>query len=72
MGTTKVENLRRIFTPGTRVLLVHMEDAQSVPEGTKGTVEHVDDYGNVHMLWDNGRTLSLIPEVDKYKIIKDE
>lgn len=72
MGTTKVENLRKIFTPGTRVLLIHMEDAQSVEEGMKGTVDFVDDAGNVHMKWDNGRTLSLIPEIDKYKIIKDE
>lgn len=71
MGATKIESLRKIFTPGTRILLLCMEDSQSIPEGTYGTVDYVDDYGNVHMYWDNGRALSLIPEIDKYKIIKN-
>lgn len=67
MGYTKTESLRKIFKPGDRILCVNMEDAYGVPSGTEGTVDYVDDFGNVHMTWDNGSTLSLIPEVDKYK-----
>lgn len=72
MGTTKVEGLRKIYTPGTRILLIHMEDSYSVPDGMTGEVDYVDDAGNIHMKWDNGRVLSLIPELDKFKIIKDK
>lgn len=56
--------------PGQRVRLLHMEDKyHPVPDGTEGTVDFIDDGGNIHMKWDNGRTLALIPEVDNYTII---
>jgi len=41
-----------------------MNDTQGVEEGTKGTVTHVDDIGTIHMKWDNGRGLGLIPGED--------
>lgn len=37
--------------------------------GTKGKVIFVDDIGNIHVNWENGRTLALIYRVDKFKII---
>ena len=40
----------------------------SVPAGTKGTVICVDDAGQLHMQWDNGRTLALVP-VDTFSRI---
>jgi len=69
MGYTRIDSLRRTYKPGTRIELISMEDAFSVPPGTQGTVDYVDDAGNIHMLWDNGRALSLIEEVDKFKRI---
>ena len=72
MGYTKVETLRQIYPSGTRLKLIHMEDSQSVPDGMTGTVDYVDDAGNVHMKWDNGRTLAFIPEIDRaIKITED-
>tara|TARA_R110000772_G_scaffold20466_5_gene56915 strand:- start:75890 stop:76144 length:255 start_codon:yes stop_codon:yes gene_type:complete len=57
---------------GDRVICIDMEgDPDPVPSGTEGTVKHVDDAGQIHMNWDNGRTLALIPGVDKYKIITE-
>ena len=72
MGYTKVETLRRIYPTGTRLKLIHMEDSQSVPTGTKGTVDYVDDGGNVHMKWDNGRTLAIVPQVDKFRMLTQQ
>ena len=43
-----------------------------VPDGTVGEVQYVDDAGNIHMIWQNGRTLSLIEGVDDFTIIKKE
>ena len=56
--------------PGQRVRLLHMEDPfQPVPDGTEGVVEFTDDAGQIHMKWDNGRSLALIPGVDQFTTI---
>ena len=67
----KVKMYKETYPKGTRIELVYMEDAQAVPSGTKGTVVCVDDMGTIHMKWDNGRTLGLIPEVDNFKKIEE-
>ena len=56
-----------IYFPGDRVVLIHMDDPLPVPDGTRGTVDYVDDAGQIHMKWDNGRTLALVPGVDKFR-----
>ena len=38
--------LREEYPAGTRVELLHMDDAQAPPAGTKGTVRGVDDIGS--------------------------
>ena len=60
---------KEMYPKGTRIELISMEDSQAVPSGTKGTVVCVDDMGTIHMKWDNGRTLGLIPNVDSFKKI---
>lgn len=50
------------YPKGTRLELISMEDPQAVPPGTRGTVQFVDDIGSIHMNWDNGRTLALVPK----------
>ena len=62
-----IASTRLSYPPGTRVELIHMEDNWAVPPGTRGTVEHVDDAGQIHMKWDNGRTLAIVPQVDKFR-----
>ena len=59
--------IRLNYPPGTRIELELMVDAYAVPPGTRGTVDHVDDMGNVHTKWDNGRMLSGIPGVDNFR-----
>lgn len=59
--------IRLSYPPGTRIELELMVDAYAVSPGTRGTVDHVDDMGNVHTKWDNGRTLSTIPGVDSFR-----
>ena len=68
-----VNEIKEMYPQGTRIELIHMDDPYApVPSGTKGTVEYVDDMGQIGMKWDNGRTLALIPEIDEFKIIKEE
>ena len=62
------------YPQGTRIELNFMDDPfHPVPSGTRGTVKHVDDQGQLHMLWDNGRTLAVVPGVDSFrKLTQDE
>ena len=61
-----IEHLRRKYPPGTRLQLSCMEDDFPVPPGSMGTVECIDDAGQIHMNWDCGRSLALIPGVDSF------
>jgi len=66
----KIERLKEQYPPGTRIELINMNDPYSpVPAGTQGTVDHVDDGGALHMAWDNGRTLGVIPGEDQFKVL---
>lgn len=62
-----VELIKGQYPAGSRIELGSMDDPLSpVPAGTKGTVLFVDDAGQIHMQWDNGRTLALVPGVDSF------
>lgn len=67
----QVESIRRRYPPGTRIEFFRMEDPyHPVPPGTKGTVQTVDDAGNILMKWDNGRSLCLVPGEDSFRKIE--
>lgn len=70
MGFTRLESIKKIYKLGDRLELIHMEDSYAIPPGTQGTVTGVDDAGNVLMKWDNGSTLSFLPEVDTCKRLR--
>lgn len=67
------ERIKETYPPGTRLVLLSMEDPYSpIPSRTKGTVVHVDDQAQIHMKWDNGRTLALVPGEDSFRKLTDE
>jgi hypothetical protein len=56
---------------GKRVILIKMDDDYTkLKQGDEGTIMFTDDIGQIHVKWDNGESLALIPEIDKY-VIKD-
>ena len=61
-----VEHLRRKYPPGSRLQLSCMEDEFPVPPGSMGTVDFIDDAGQIQVHWDCGRSLALIPGVDSF------
>ena len=63
----ELERLRQQDPKGARLKLISMEDPQGVPEGTVGEVELVDDIGQIHVRWETGSGLALIPEVDRFQ-----
>ena len=76
MPSTKpymVKLLREQFPPGTRIQLDSaMNDPQPIPTGMTGTVQGVDNAGQILMKWDNGRSLSLIPGEDDFSVVKPQ
>lgn len=65
----EIEKLRERYPEGTRICLGHMNDTAGVEDGMTGSVEMVDDAGQIHMLWDNGRGLALIPKADQFEVL---
>ena len=68
MTPEALAQLRSQYPPGTRLQLLRMNDPYlPVPSGTRGTVQCVDDLGQLQMRWDNGRGLALIPGEDDFR-----
>lgn len=61
--------LKKEYPSGTKVHLIHMNDYQAPPAGTIGTVTSVDDMGTIHVSWENGSSLGLIPNEDSFEKI---
>lgn len=73
MSAERVARLKADYPARTRIRLIHMDDPYApVPGGTMGTVAAVDDAGNIHMKWDNGRSLAICPDVDSFAKAGDE
>ena len=61
------KDIKEAYPAGTRIRLNTMNDPYDpVPSGTEGSVHFVDDSGQIHMKWDNGRTLALVPGLDSF------
>lgn len=64
----EVMALREQYKVGTRLELISMDDPYThLRAGDRGTVEGVDDAGQIMMKWDRGGSLSLIPGVDTFR-----
>lgn len=56
---------------GKRIKLVFTSDQYTeLRPGDVGTVMFIDDINNIHIDWDNGSRLSLIPNIDKFEIFE--
>ena len=65
----QVERLRQEYPKGTRLQVTFMDDPHGVPSGTVGEVDFIDDAGQIHMKWETGSCLALIPGVDRFQRI---
>jgi len=70
LSKKSIEELRKLYVPGTRIKLEKMEDTQAPPIGTIGKVICVDDIGTIHVQWQNGSSLGVVLKEDKIEIIK--
>ena len=68
----EIERLRKKYPEGTRVRLFSMNGEPQMQEGLAGIVRFIDDIGSVHVDWDNGSTLALIPDEDDFEIVREQ
>ena len=69
----QVERVRKEYPKGTRLELIAMDDPYTtLKAGDRGTVDFVDDAGQIAMVWDSGSRLSLIPGVDSFRKVPTE
>lgn len=67
MTKRKLEIIRSLYPAGTKVKCISMEDPYSpIRSGTIGEVLFVDDIGTIHVAWENGRRLGLVPDEDSF------
>lgn len=67
--TRQAKGIKARYPKGTKVRLGHMDGEKEMPPGIQGTVSFVDDIGQIHVNWENGRSLPLNTEVDSFQVV---
>ena len=67
----RVEAIRRRYPAGTEICLDYMRGESRMQPGLKGKVAHVDDAGQIHVHWENGSGLALIPGEDAFHRVQE-
>lgn len=66
MGHTDVSTIKERYKQGTKIKVLEMNDPFPVESGSVGIVDNVDDIGNVHCIFENGRSIAVIPGVVRF------
>lgn len=72
MKDYQIQATKKNYPKGTRVELDNMSGEPQMPQGLKGTVKFVDDIGQIHVAWNNGSSLALVPGEDSFHKIEPE
>ena len=64
----EVEAIKKKYPIGTRIELDFM-DEKDMPSGLQGEIKFIDDQGQLHMKWQNGRSLALVPNHDLFHVL---
>ena len=63
-------NLVKNLRIGQRVRAIQINDPYTkIESGEYGTINFIDGFNTIHVNWDSGSTLGIIPEIDEFEII---
>lgn len=71
LNRKEIERIKEKYPKGTPIRLYSMTGETTVPPGSRGVVECVDDIGQIHMRWENGSGLALNVEEDRFDIVDE-
>lgn len=73
INQNELQKIKDKYPIGSRVQMnKDMDDIQSIKTGEMGTIDYIDDEGQIHVRWDNGSGLALIEGVDDFCLISKE
>ena len=67
-----MRHVKVLYPKGTKIKLINMKDKFAPPSGTIGTVDFVDDIGQIHVKWESGGSLALIIGEDDFEVIEQK
>ncbi|MEF9920058.1 MAG: DUF4314 domain-containing protein [Erysipelotrichaceae bacterium] len=70
MNKGKLDYLIEKYEVGSRIRFLD-DGCEGYPYGIEGVVNHVDEYGYVHINWDNGTELALYDGRDCFELINE-
>ena len=63
---------KKMYPKGTRIELLSMSnDPRPVASGTRGTVQFVDDIGQLQVAFDDGRKIGVVPGEDSFRVLTE-
>lgn len=68
MSSALGERAKHYYPVGSKVVLDELNDElrkNDLLPGAKGIIHHVDSIGQLHIIWENGMKLALVPEEDR-------
>lgn len=73
LNTEYVSSIKKNYPVGAVIEVDHMSDSfHPIPKGTRGIVRLVDDIGQIHVNWDNHRSLALVPQEDTFHLCVED
>lgn len=72
MSQKEIDEIKEKYKPGMKLKLLKemYDEKKSVPVGEIGTIDFVDDIGTIHINWECGSSLGLIPDVDNFEEVE--
>lgn len=69
-NTASLDFLRKQYPAGTSIQLIAMKAPySSIHFGMVGRVTFVDDAGQIHVMWENGKTVPVVPGEDRFQVV---
>lgn len=68
----ELAKLKETYPEGTKVRLINMEKEPQMKPGITGIVTDIDDIGQIHVNWETGSTLALVPGIDAFEKVEPE
>lgn len=68
-NNNKKELYEKMYPIGTKIQLISMKGEPQMYSGLIGQVAFIDDYPQIHVIWNNGSSLAIDPDVDDFVVV---